>query len=79
MTPTSDERIRRRQLRGKPLLESCRRAHISHNEMTGVDACYGLTDCDAYVYNDECLHCGALVWNVGFWHLSRRAENDDAD
>lgn len=58
------KRTGRRQLRGKPLLGSCQRAHISHNELPGVDACYGLTDWNPGVYNDECLECGALVWNV---------------
>jgi hypothetical protein len=29
--PTSGKRMGRRQLRGKPLLGSCQRAHISHN------------------------------------------------
>lgn len=57
-------RVGRRQLRGKPLTAECVRARISHNEVPGVDACYGLTDYNEGIYNGECERCKALVWNL---------------
>lgn len=66
------KRTGRRQLRGKPLLGSCQRAHISHNELPGVDACYGLTDWNPGAYNGECRKCGALVWNVDLEQEAKR-------
>ena len=53
----------RRSLRGKPLLPQCAGARIGENELPGIDACYGLTDCNPGICNDECIECGALVWN----------------
>ena len=57
------EKSGRRRLRGKPLLPQCASACISKNELPGIDACYGLTDYNPGIYNDECIKCGALIWN----------------